>query len=81
MKEILFKGKKYITDIENFEDSGFISTKHQYQNGLCSYAYYYPEGISRFGKKIGDRSDIKILGDIKIEPTDESFDNIFSSKT
>lgn len=82
MKEILFKGKKYLSDIESLDEKGFIATKYQYQNGLCSYAHYYPDlGVLRFRDKIGRREDIKILKDVNVEPESHAFDTLLTSKS
>ena len=83
MKLIKFKGKQYLFVGESLDESAPIATKKQYQNGLCSYAHYYPnEGISRFGIKIGECSDIQVLKDVEVKPNlPKAFFNILESPT
>lgn len=82
MKEVLFKGKKYLFVGESLDEDAPICTKKEYRNGLCSYAHYYPKaGISRFGEKIGECSDIKILKDTDVKPKASALFNLFKSTT
>ncbi len=82
MKIINFKGKKYFFGGEHLDEDGFIATKHQYENGLCSFAHYFPsQGVMRFCEKIGERKDLKIIDDKECNVKDMAFHNLLTSKT
>jgi len=81
MKEILFKGKKYLFGGESLDENGFIATKYQYENFLCSFAHYYSDkGVNRFGEFIGTRKDIKILGEKDIKPNPKAMKRMLEGK-
>lgn len=71
MKRILFQGKEYVLVADSLDEAGAICTREQYENGTTSFAHYYADdrGIKQFGKKIGERSDIQILGDSDVQMT------------
>lgn len=59
MKRIRFQGADYLLIGETV---GAIATQHQYENGLCSYAHLFPDGlIRRFDEVIGTKADIEFL--------------------
>lgn len=69
MPLIKFQGNEYIL-AGSLESGGPIATRHQYQNGQCSYAHLKSNGdIMRFNKVIGHRDEIEIIGacDVVIE--------------
>ncbi len=64
---IRFKGRKYVLTDNSLESSP-IATAKAYAEGKCSYAHLYADGtISRFGKRIGTRDDIEVLGTGKVK--------------
>ncbi len=60
MQKIRFKGQEYLL-VE-----GAIATPEQYENFLPSYAHLFENGeILRYGKLIGNKSDIEYLEEIE----------------
>jgi hypothetical protein len=71
MKTIRFKGTEYLFGGESLEESGFIAKQEDYENGICSYAHYFPEqGVMRFQEQIGTREDIEIVSDAMVDVKD-----------
>lgn len=56
-RQYIFKGRKYIAPNGIIE--GPLCTVKQYELGKMSFAHIYPEGIIRFGKKIGTKKDLR----------------------
>lgn len=68
MKTVKFRGEIYLFGGESLDEGGFIATREAYENGLASYAHYLPDiGIFRYGEKIGERSDLEIVGETNTE--------------
>jgi hypothetical protein len=64
MKTIKFKGEEYLFGGDSLDEDGFIAKREDYENGVCSYAHYFPDrGVLRFMQKIGERDDIEVIGD------------------
>jgi hypothetical protein len=64
VKTIRFKGEEYLFGGDSLDEDGFIAKREDYENGVCSYAHYFPDrGVLRFREKIGERADIEIIGD------------------
>ncbi len=76
LRRCTFKGQPFLFTGKSLEDSGAVCTKEQYENFEESYAHYYPDfGVSRYGEKIGEPSDLVLLdGEDAVEPTNEAFD-------
>ena len=68
-KRILFRDKEYV-----LTEGGAIATREDIEAFRESYAYLFPDGrIFRYGRLIGHREDITILGDSDAEHTVEGF--------
>lgn len=79
MREIMFKGKKYLFGGNSLYDEGFIAKKSDYKNGKTSFAHYYPTGegvISRYSTQIGTRKDIILGKKIDVLPKSTAFFNL-----
>ncbi len=65
IRQYIFKGRKYIAP--SGTTKGPICTIKQYEMGKMSFAHIYPTGISRFGKKIGTKKDLKFDKWVEVE--------------
>jgi len=71
MLQIRLQGLEYLFIGDSIDDGGVITTDEAFRNGTLSCAYLYADGdIMRFGKKIGERADIEVLGPASVEPFD-----------
>jgi len=77
MLKIKFQGKTYYLT-SGLMDSP-IATKHQYTNGLESYAHLQTNGeIWRYHKKIGGIKDIEIIKEVEdLKPNKKAMSNLF----
>lgn len=63
LEKIKFEGKTWILC------DGAITTKKDFENGVCGYAHLYNNDILRYGNKIGTRKDIEFTGEhVVVEP-------------
>jgi hypothetical protein len=81
-KQITLFGEIYLL-IGDLDSGGPISTKEQYENFECSYAYLKSDGnIYRFGQVIGTKDDINISNtSIDVNQDDVSIETVFNALT
>lgn len=72
---IKFKGQEFLVAIDA------ITTKEAYENGQISFAHIYDDrGVFRFGKKIGEKSDVEYTDKYEeVDPTPEAFGNLMGN--
>ena len=78
MLKIKFQGKIYYLP-SGLSDSP-IATKHQFINGLESYAHLQSNGeICRHHKKIGDIKDVEIIKEVEdLKPNSKAMGNLLN---
>lgn len=80
MLRIRFQKRTYVLD-GDLRSGGPIATRYQYRHGLCSFAHLFKDGaIKQFGKQIGTRDDLKVLGSVAVKPASDAFDNMLSDR-
>lgn len=75
---ITFQGKDYLL-LGDLITGGPIATKKQYENGHASHAHLYLNGeVKRFGKVIGDVSQIEVTGETTTRIKATAFDALLT---
>jgi hypothetical protein len=73
-QQIELFGEKYLLIGET---DGPIARQEDYENGRTCFALLIPNGdIIRHGNKIGTRSDIKYLGQVEVNVSDDAILNL-----
>lgn len=71
MLMIMFQGREYLFVGDDLDASGAIATVADFRAGRVSYAHYYPHDggyVNRYGKRIGEKADIAVIGPADLEP-------------
>lgn len=68
-----FKGRRWL------RVGNALTTAEDFKLGICSYAHIYPDCILRYGVKVGEPSELKVVGEEELpEPEPQAFDRILS---
>lgn len=74
--KVKFKGNIYYL-IGDLTDAA-IATKEAYENGKASFAHLFPNGnIMQFGRVIGNRNDLEVIGEEELEMKGNALSNLF----
>ena len=78
MLKVKFQGKIYY--LTSGLSGGPLATKHQFTNGLESYAYLQSnDEVCRHHEKIGDVKDIEIIKEVEdLKPNEKAMGNLLS---
>lgn len=78
---IRFQGEEFLL-IGNLEEGGAVATVEQFENGVCSHAHLFEDGlVMRLGEQIGSVLDIEVIGEYDPKPTAESVAALFEGLT
>ena len=81
MHKVRFKKRVYVL-AGDLATGGAIATRHEYRHGLCSFAYLHADGaIKQYGKQIGTRDDLTVLGTCDIKPAADSLETMLSDRS